>query len=66
VDRLLACDGSEVEACSIMLEDVKVSSLRKINAGNGYADEVAFRFAKITETFVDGNLQHSDSWREGR
>ncbi len=49
-----------------MLEDVKVSSLRKINAGNGYADEVAFRFAKITETFVDGNLQHSDSWREGR
>ena len=49
-----------------MLEDVKVSSLRKINAGNGYADEVAFRFAKITEMFVDGNLQHSDSWREGR
>lgn len=55
-------DGAEVETYNVRMDGVKVVSLRKINTGNGYAEEVGLRFAKITETFLDGNLQASDDW----
>lgn len=58
--------GAETEYYNVKLEGVKVTSLHKINTGVGYAEEVALRYQKITETFLDGNLQASDSWNQGR
>ena len=31
-----------------------------------HMDEVSFRYEKITVTFVDGNIEASDSWTENR
>jgi type VI secretion system secreted protein Hcp len=36
------------------------------NENYKHMEEVAFRYEKITWTFVDGNVEFSDSWIEGR
>jgi type VI secretion system secreted protein Hcp len=66
--------GSEVEYFNHKLEDVKVCSVKPIMHNVKHKDyerfvhmeEVSMRYAKIVWTYLDGNLQASDSWKENR
>lgn len=64
--------GQEIEYFNVKLENVKVvgvaAKLHDIKDAakekNGHLEEVELRYEKITWTFKDGNLIHSDSWNE--
>jgi type VI secretion system secreted protein Hcp len=66
--------GAEVEYFNHKLEGVKVSSVKPImyNVKDPskeryvHLEEIQMRYTKITWTYVDGNLQYSDSWKENR
>ncbi len=66
--------GSEKEYFNHKLEGVKVCSVKPImphvkdatKERYTHMEEVSLRYRKITWTFLDGNLQASDSWAEGR
>jgi len=66
--------GTETEYFNHKLEGVKVCSVKPVMynvkdpAYERYVhmEEVSLRYQKITWTFCDGNLQASDSWKEGR
>jgi len=62
--------GQEEEYFNILMEDVKVISISPIMhdtrncPGTGHMESVAFRYAKITWKYVDGNIQYTDAWNE--
>jgi type VI secretion system secreted protein Hcp len=66
--------GTETEYFNHKLLDVKICSVRPImyNVKDPskeryvHLEEVQMRYQKITWTYCDGNLQASDSWKEGR
>lgn len=66
--------GSEKQYFAHKLEGVKVCSVKPIMynvkdpAKERYVhlEEVSMRYRKITWTYLDGNLQASDAWAEGR
>jgi len=66
--------GTEKEYFKHKLEGVKVCSVKPImhnvkdpsKERYEHLEEVEMRYQKITWTYVDGNLQASDSWKEGR
>ena len=66
--------GTETEYFNHKLEGVKVCSVKPImyNVKDPskeryvHLEEVEMRYQKITWTYVDGNLQASDAWKEGR
>ena len=66
--------GSEIEYFNHKLEDVKVCSVKPLmyNVKNAqyeryvHMEEISIRYQKITWTYLDGNLEASDSWKEGR
>ncbi|MGA2506758.1 MAG: Hcp family type VI secretion system effector [Chitinispirillaceae bacterium] len=66
--------GTETEYFNHKLEGVKICSVKPImyNVKDPskeryvHLEEVQMRYQKITWTYCDGNLQASDSWKEGR
>lgn len=64
--------GQETEQYSALLENVKVvnvaSKMHDIKdptkEKHNHLEEVELRYEKITWSFKDGNLEHSDSWNE--
>ncbi|MFK7702292.1 type VI secretion system tube protein TssD [Pseudomonas caspiana] len=64
--------GQEVEYYNVLLDNVKVvgvaPKLHDIKNADmekyGHLEEIELRYEKITWTFKDGNLIHSDSWNE--
>ena len=66
--------GTETEYFNHKLEGVKICSVKPImyNVKDPskerlvHMEEVSMRYKKITWTYLDGNLQASDSWGEGR
>ena len=64
--------GLEEEYFNMFLENVKVVSVTPVMANCkdphtqhlNHMEIVELRYEKITWTFVDGNLIHSDSWNE--
>ncbi|SEM44059.1 type VI secretion system secreted protein Hcp [Pseudomonas sp. ok272] len=64
--------GQETEQYNALLENVKVvnvgSKMHDIKdpakEKHNHLEEVELRYEKITWTFLDGNLKHSDSWNE--
>ncbi len=66
--------GTEVEYFRHTLEGVKVTSVgpRMENVKDSdkerypHLEQVAIRYQKITWTYLDGNIEFSDSWAEGR
>jgi type VI secretion system secreted protein Hcp len=66
--------GSEVEYFNHKLEGVKISSVKPImyNVKDPskeryvHLEEISMRYTKITWTYLDGNIQHSDAWKENR
>lgn len=66
--------GQEVEYYEHTLEGVKISSFSP-QMGNvkkpelekfPHTESVILRYEKVTHTYMDGNVSHSDSWTEGR
>ena len=65
-------NGHEIENYSALLESVKVvnvaSKMHDIKdptkEKHNHLEEVELRYEKITWTFKDGNIKHSDSWSE--
>jgi type VI secretion system secreted protein Hcp len=66
--------GAEKEYFIHKLENVKICSVKPVmnNVKDPaferfvHSEEVSLRYQKITWTFLDGNIEHSDSWKEGR
>lgn len=66
--------GTETEYFNHKLEGVKVSSVKPVmyNVKDPtkeryvHLEEVQLRYTKITWTYVDGNLSHSDDWTANR
>jgi type VI secretion system secreted protein Hcp len=66
--------GTEKEYFNHKLEKVKVCSVKPVmhNVKNKdferfvHMEEVCLRYQKVTWTYLEGNLQASDSWMEGR
>lgn len=66
--------GTETEYFNHLLEQVKIVSVKpimynvkdKAKENLVHMEEVAFRYQKISWTYVDGTIQHMDSWVEGR
>lgn len=62
--------GQEVEYYNMYLEGVKIVSVTpmmhdtKTVTNAGHLEQVQLRYAKITWTFKDGNIQYSDAWAE--
>lgn len=55
--------GEEMPFQRITLERVKVADYHMINANIlGWAEDVAFRYEKITFAHLDGNIVHTDEW----
>jgi len=52
----------KVKACHIVpiMYDTKAPDFEK----QGHIEHVGLRYEKITWCYVDGNIQHSDSWKE--
>jgi len=67
-------EGAETEYFTHKLEGVKICSVKPVmhNVKDPskeryvHLEEVQMRYQKITWTYVDGNLEASDSWKEGR
>jgi type VI secretion system secreted protein Hcp len=53
-----------VKVCSVkpLMHNVKVPEYERLV----HMEEVSLRYQKITWTYLDGNLEASDSWKEGR
>lgn len=57
-----------------MMDTVKVVSIKPVmynikdaaKERYNHLEEVEVRYEKITWTYKDGNIIHSDSWNEGR
>lgn len=66
--------GTEREYFRHVLEDVKITSVRPVMHNVKEADKERFphlenikcRYGRITWTYIDGNIEFSDSWTEGR
>jgi type VI secretion system secreted protein Hcp len=66
--------GTETEYFNHKLEGVKVCSVKPIMHNVKakeferfvHMEEVCIRYQKIVWTYLDGNLQASDAWKEGR
>jgi type VI secretion system secreted protein Hcp len=66
--------GTETEYFNHKLEGCKISSVKPImynvkdpaKERTVHMEEISIRYTKITWTYVDGNLQASDAWKEGR
>lgn len=66
--------GQEIEYYQHELEGVKINSFSPKMANTKdiaqekipHIESVSLRYEKITHTFLDGNISHSDSWNEGR
>lgn len=66
--------GTEVEYFRHTLEGVKVTSVKPSMANvkdldkerYPHLEDVSIRYQKVTWTFLDGNIEFSDSWVEGR
>lgn len=66
--------GSEKEYFKHQLENARITSIRPYmpdvdnpaNEQYKHMEEISFRYEKITWTFLDGNVEFSDSWVEGR
>lgn len=66
--------GTEKEYFRHTLHDVKVTSVKPVmhnvkdidKERYPHLEEVALRYARITWTYVDGNIEFADSWSEGR
>lgn len=66
--------GQEVEYFNTKMENVKIVSVKPVmhnikdvsKERYGHLEEVEIRYEKITWTYKDGNIIHSDSWNEGR
>ena len=62
--------GQEEEYSNMFLEGVKVVSISpvmhniKAIKNMNHLESVTVRYEKITWKYCDGNIQHSDSWRE--
>jgi type VI secretion system secreted protein Hcp len=62
--------GQEVEYYNMLLEGVKIVSVTPMMHDTrtvinvGHIEQVQLRYAKITWTFKDGNIQYSDAWAE--
>ena len=62
--------GQEVEYYNMSLEGVKIVSVTPMMhdtrtvINQGHLEQVQLRYAKITWTYKDGNIQHSDAWAE--
>jgi type VI secretion system secreted protein Hcp len=67
-------NGQETEYYQHVLEGVKINSYSPKMANTKDAsleriphiETVSLRYEKITHSFLDGNVSHSDSWNEGR
>ena len=66
--------GKEVEYFNHKLDKVKIISVRPVmhnikepsKEKYNHMEEVQMRYEKVTWTYKDGNIIHSDSWIEGR
>ncbi|MFA5700671.1 MAG: Hcp family type VI secretion system effector [Desulfuromonas sp.] len=66
--------GTEQEYFRHTLEGVKITSVKPTmhnvkdidKERYPHLEEIAARYAKITWTYLDGNIEFSDSWTEGR
>lgn len=64
--------GQEVEYFNMLLENVRVVSVSPVMYNvkdpaylrSNHLESIELRYEKITRKYVDGNIQHSDSWRE--
>ena len=54
--------GSKICSVKPVMHNVKDPSKERYV----HLEEVQMRYQKITWSYVDGNLQASDSWKEGR
>lgn len=65
-------NGMEEEYFNVALENVKVCHVVPIMFNtkdpdfekHGHIEHVGLRYEKITWNYVDGNIQHTDSWKE--
>lgn len=65
-------NGMEEEYFNVQLENVKVCHVVPIMFDtkdpdfekHGHIEHVGLRYGKITWNYVDGNIQHTDSWKE--
>ncbi|MEJ2046426.1 MAG: type VI secretion system tube protein TssD [Reinekea sp.] len=55
-------EGVKVNSYAPQMANVKDPGMEKIP----HVENVALRYEKITHTYLDGNVSHSDSWTEGR
>jgi type VI secretion system secreted protein Hcp len=55
-------EGVKINSYSPEMLNVKEPSMEKYP----HSEHVALRYEKITHTFLDGNVSHSDSWSESR
>lgn len=55
-------DGVKVVGVSPVMHNIKDPAREKYN----HLENVSLRYEKITWTYKDGNIIHSDSWNEGR
>lgn len=64
--------GQEVEYFNTLLENVKVVKVAPVmhdvkdpaKEKHNHLERIEFRYEKITWSFTDGNIKHSDSWNE--
>ncbi|MBV8043534.1 type VI secretion system tube protein TssD [Pluralibacter sp.] len=65
-------NGMEEEYFNVQLENVRVCHVVPIMFDtkdpdfekHGHIEHVGLRYEKITWNYVDGNIQHADSWKE--
>lgn len=65
-------NGMEEEYFTVTLEKVKVCHIVPVMFDtkdptyekHGHIEHVGLRYEKITWNYVDGNIQHADSWKE--
>lgn len=65
-------NGMEQEYFNVVLENVKVCHVVPIMFDtkdpdfekHGHIEHVGLRYEKITWNYVDGNIQHADSWKD--
>lgn len=65
-------NGMEEEYFNVVLENVKVCHVVPIMFDtkdpdfekHGHIEHVGLRYEKITWNYVDGNIQHTDSWKD--
>jgi type VI secretion system secreted protein Hcp len=55
-------EGVKINSYSPGMENTKNPKFEKIP----HIEAVSLRYEKLTHTFLDGNISHSDSWVEGR